>query len=400
MILMKNVNVTYLAGQPIEMKQPLEPYADIVCEFLGELSKRLQKDREAQGYPDVLSFAFFCRKGNISRLKLEFADGKQRIGKGIVFHIAPSNVPINFAFSYVFGLLAGNANIVRISATKKFPQTEIVCRVMNQLFEEEKYQIIKEHTAIISYERNKEKTDALSLLANARVIWGGDGSIEEIRKSPIQSRCTEITFADRFSFGVIRAQSILTSTVDELKKLAENFYNDTYLMDQNACSTPHLIVWDTNSCEDVKMAKEKFWTAIYNVTQKYDLADIKVSDKYVMACEYAADLEGIETLKTYENYLYVYSMEELPDIITNLRGKFGLFFEYETVNLGELAEKIDETVQTCVYYGMEKEELRKFVVENQLTGIDRIVPMGSSLDIGPIWDGYDVISNLSRIIQC
>lgn len=396
---MKNVNVTYLAGQPIEKKQPLEPYADIVCEFLGELSKRLQKDREAQAYPDVLSFAFFCRKGNINRLKLEFEDGKLRMGKGIVFHIAPSNVPINFAFSYVFGLLAGNANIVRLSATKKFPQTDIVCRVLNQLFEDEKYQIIKECTAIISYERNKEKTDVLSMLANARVIWGGNSTIEEIRKSPIQSRCTEITFADRFSFGVIRAQSILENSEDEMKKLAENFYNDTYLMDQNACSTPHLIVWDTNGCEEVKMAKEKFWNSIYNVAQKYELADIKVSDKYVLACEYAAELEELGDLKTYDNYLYVYEVKSLPRSITHLRGKFGLFFEYETTDLSELAGRIDESVQTCVYYGISKEELCKFVVENHLTGVDRIVPMGYSLDIGPIWDGYDVVSSLSRIIE-
>ena len=104
--LMKNIDVIYLAGGPLEEKKPLAPYSEQVCEFLGELSKRIQKDKEAKQYPDVLSFAFFCRSGNIKRLKTEFEDGRVRLGKGNVFHIAPSNIPINFAFTYVFGLLA------------------------------------------------------------------------------------------------------------------------------------------------------------------------------------------------------------------------------------------------------------------------------------------------------
>ena len=141
--LMKNIDVIYLAGGPLEEKKPLAPYSEQVCEFLGELSKRIQKDKEAKQYPDVLSFAFFCRSGNIKRLKAEFEDGRVRLGKGNVFHIAPSNIPINFAFTYVFGLLAGNANIVRVSATKQYQQVDIVCRILNQMFEEEAYREIK-----------------------------------------------------------------------------------------------------------------------------------------------------------------------------------------------------------------------------------------------------------------
>lgn len=396
--LMKSINVTYLSGQPIQKNEPLQPYNETVCEFLGELSRVLQQKHEAQSYPDVISFAFFCRRANIKRLKSEFEDGKIRMGRGIIFHIAPSNVPINFAFSYVFGLLAGNANIVRVSAAKKFPQTDIICGAMNKLFEKEQYRVIKEHTAIISYERSQDITDKLSAMANVRVIWGGNSTISDIRRSPIGSRCTEITFADRFSFGIINAQSILDSSDEDLNKLSGKFYNDTYLMDQNACSTPHLIIWDCTNCMDIRKAKNKFWKFVFDMAHKYDLADIKVSDKYVMACEYAVNFAEKAEFYKYENYLYIYNLKELPEKITGLRGKFGLFFEYEISNIDELAGFIDESVQTCVYYGMDRKELVNFVLNNHLTGIDRIVPVGSSLDIGPYWDGYNIISNLSRII--
>ena len=40
-----------------------------------------------------------------------------------------------------------------------------------------------------------------------------------------------------------------------------------------------------------------------------------------------------------------------------------------------------------------------FVFKNRLSGIDRIVPVGEALDIGVIWDGYDIVRSLSRIID-
>ena len=38
------------------------------------------------------------------------------------------------------------------------------------------------------------------------------------------------------------------------------------------------------------------------------------------------------------------------------------------------------------------------MLNNNLLGIDRIVPMGSALNIDIMWDGYDVIRSLSRIV--
>ena len=44
---------------------------------------------------------------------------------GLVFHITPSNIPTNFAYSLLFGLLTGNSNIIKVP-TKIFPQIEII----------------------------------------------------------------------------------------------------------------------------------------------------------------------------------------------------------------------------------------------------------------------------------
>ncbi len=54
--------------------------------------------------------------------------------------------------------------------------------------------------------------------------------------------------------------------------------------------------------------------------------------------------------------------------------------------------------QTLCYYGVDPEKLRSVVTDGRLRGIDRIVPIGSAMDIGVIWDGYDLIHAMSRIV--
>lgn len=394
---MKNIKLKYLVGGSIEDVRPLPSYHEKVCEFLAELSRSLQKDKRAKAYPDILSFAFFCRKGNIAKLAQQHKDGKNWMGRGLAFHIAPSNVPVNCAFTYAFGLLSGNANVVRVSS-KDFEQVHIICDVIGQLFQTGMYETVRKMTAFVSYERSQEINDQLSQLANVRIIWGGDETIKQIRKSPISSRCVELTFADRYSFAIMDPVKISDETDLEIKRLAEQFYNDTYLMDQNACSTPHLILWINGQNKKADIGKKRFWNALAKAAIKYDLADIKVSNKYVMLCKYMIDLDYIKSVDQYDNLLYILTLNELGRNLTSLRGKFGLFFQYDISYLEEISDFITSKVQTCTYYGIEKESIIQQIYHSSLIGIDRVVPVGSALDIGVFWDGYDIIKQMGRVI--
>ena len=52
-----------------------------------------------------------------------------------------------------------------------------------------------------------------------------------------------------------------------------------------------------------------------------------------------------------------------------------------------------------VYFGFEIAELKEFIENSNLRGIDRIVPIGKSLDFSVNWDGFNLIQALSRSIQ-
>ena len=60
---------------------------------------------------------------------------------------------------------------------------------------------------------------------------------------------------------------------------------------------------------------------------------------------------------------------------------------------------ISNKYQTLTYFGLEKLSLKNFVIDNKLNGIDRIVPIGKALEMSLIWDGFDIIRSLSRIID-
>lgn len=391
-------NIMYLVGSKDISRSTFEPYDPIICEFLDDLSSQLRSDKKAIDYPDIMTFAFWCRKANIAKLKEDFKDEKVRLGLGLAFHITPSNIPVNFAFSFVFGLLSGNANIVRVPS-KPFPQIDIVCACINRLFDHGKYSEIKGMTAFIKYDKNDDEiTRLFSANCNARIIWGGDEAIRNIRKLPIPERAVEIAFPDRYSICVIDAQSLIKLDEAEMKQLAEGFYNDTYLMDQNACSSPHLIVWLGG--KENKTVKEKFWAAVSStVSKKYKLEAVKVVDKYTLLCHDAIELDNISSFKKHTNYVYRLNINSLPGNMDALRGKYGYFYEYDTNDINSIAHIINNKYQTMTYFGVEKSQLLDFVVKNRLSGIDRIVPVGRALNIDVIWDGYDIVGSLSRIID-
>ncbi|MGN0513839.1 MAG: acyl-CoA reductase [Lachnospiraceae bacterium] len=391
---MNENNIKYLVGNGEVTKRPLPIYSEIVLEFLDALSKTLRNYSDAKAYPDVLTFSFWCRKSNVLRLKEEYICKYRRFGRGIAFHIAPSNVPINFAFSLVFGLLSGNSNIVRVSE-KDYKQVEIVCNAINSLLAKEEYGSLKNYIVVVSYGHDKEINDYFSSICAVRVVWGGDDTINEIRKSPILPRTVEIAFADRYSFAVFDEKEIEKLTSDELSKLAEKFYNDTYLMDQNACSAPHMIFWIPSA---ERKGRKFFWNSVHEVSKKYDLPAKKVIDKYTLICEMAAG--GIDCkVMVYDNLLYVAQLDCKLEKIEDLRGKYGLFFECNLTSMDEIFSKLTEKTQTCVIYGIEPQTVINSISEVGCTGIDRIVNPGEAMDIGVYWDGYDIIGNMSRMIM-
>ena len=77
----------------------------------------------------------------------------------------------------------------------------------------------------------------------------------------------------------------------------------------------------------------------------------------------------------------------------------GYFSEYTISSFNEIVPLINVKYQTLAYYGISKESLEKFVVNNKIKGLDRIVPVGHTTDFSLTWDGWNLIDTFSRIVS-
>lgn len=392
----KSKDIIFLVGNKNFKKKLIKPYDKEVCKFLGALSVELNKIQNLNLYPDIKTLSFFCRANNIEYLKKKFLKDNihLRSGLGLIFHITPSNVPINFAYSLIFGLLTGNSNIIKVPS-KDFEQIEFICIAINKVLKKG-FKKVKEMITIVKYQDNEEFTKFVSLKCDVRIVWGGDNTVQNIRNFAINPRAFDLSFADRYSLCVINTEKLSTLKSFETERLVSKFYNDTFIVDQNACSSPHLVIWFGKTNEKTK---NKFWDNLSNVVdKKYDLTQDMAMDKYTKLCREVLSDKMI-SFKKYKNNIYIINLKDLKTNIDTLRGNYGFFYQIETKNLNFLNKIINKKVQTLTYFGFKKSFFEKFFQNNLLEGIDRVVPIGQALDLDLVWDGYDLNKTLTRIID-
>ena len=380
---------------------PKIPFSEDIVDFLNDLSKELMQSREAKAFPDVVTLGFWLRRASLLSLKQRFitAESSLRVGRGVAFHIAPSNVPVNYAYSLFTGLLCGNANVVRIPS-KDFPQIEVINRAVSRVLE--KHPDMKPYIALVRYDRSQEINDILSALCDVRVIWGGDATITELRKSPLPPRATEITFADRYSLAVIDSDEymqLVRESVDNKSenRIASDFYNDTYLSDQNACTSPRVVVWTGGAKRE---AKEIFWRHLSALAkEKYHFQPVQGIDKLTM--EYMASASGLGLMKQTskgDNRLVRVQVSELSPKLMDYRGNSGYFYEYDCDDILMLRDFCNNT--HCQTIGLLGEKtMVEPLLKSGICGVDRIVPIGHTMDYDLIWDGYNLVERFTRTIS-
>ena len=390
-------DVTFLVGNEkilsnIEDIPALPIFSTQAMDFLAELSDDLLHNQEAKKYGDIIAYAFWIRRRSLESLKTEYNNEKNRIGRGISFQITPSNIPVQFVISMTYALIAGNISLIRLS-NKEFKQVNIICGSINRVINE-KCPELGNYICIMRYEHSSNITQLLSNQCDIRMIWGGDDTINHIRKFPVRPRCVDLGFADRYSISVIDSDYYMRS---DYRVIATDFYNDTFYTDQNACSSTRLIVWTGRQVDE---AKRIFWSYLKDEVQnKYQLNDISGSEKLLKTAVCAINHPEIRELRE-NNAIVRVEIPQLYNDIMQYKGNSGYFFEYETDEIESILPLLKKGCQTVTFLGDKLEGmLHELVITSGVRGVDRIVLMGHSMDLSLIWDGYDMPIALSRVIS-
>ena len=376
-----------------------KPFGKLEIDFLNSLSENIFNNREAKKYSDIISYGFWIRKENLNKIKKKYHIEENKIGLGNIFHISPSNVPINFAYSFTIGMLTGNSNMIRLPS-KNFDQIKLFFKILKKLSSKKKFKEILTRNIFFQYDSTNDLiTKKLSMISDGRIVWGGDETSKKLRFTETKARTKDIFLTDRYSFSLIVSKEFNKLKNNKLSSFINNFYNDAFFMDQNACTSPHLIVWKGMKKDNIK-AQEIFWKNLADITKKKYSLDLFYSvKKFNDICDDILIHDNLEKYNNYENLIYRVKIKKLKKNLSELRKSFGYFYEYEINNLNKIKYFFDEKIQTITYYGLNKKILLKFVYENKIRGIDRIVPVGLAHEMSFFWDGYDLETHMTRKID-
>lgn len=367
-------------------------FNDNLLTFLNELSRIILSSKAAREYPDLITFGFFCRKGNLLNLKSNYSkELDNRFGYGLTLHIAPSNIPINFAFSLIFGMLAGNSNFVRLPSTY-FPQCELLISLLSNQGLQVKYPEIYKSLVLFNSQRNSPKLLKLVERVQSLVVWGGDDTVKNFKNFQKNIACKELYFPNKVSSLLINGKAFLEA--QSKQDIIRSFYNDTYLVDQNACSSPTNIYWFGDASIIEKAQKVFSKELIAYVCALKGLLPGHLIDKHLAVMSSIKNYQKSIKIEKLSNELWITRDSNLnPE---NFRLGIFNYISIDSINSIKSYQRINE--QSLTYFGFEKEFLKDEFEQNNIF-FDRVIPVGSALELTITWDGVDIIRHLSRSLS-
>ena len=212
-------DVTLLAGTAEPEATPWAPFDPRAVDFLADLSAELRRDPATRRREAEAALAFWCRPAHLEELARRHAAPLPRLGRGLVFHLAPANVPTLFAYTLATGLLSGNANVVRLSSRRAEGEADLLA-VLRRVLDRPEHAAVRARTGLITYPRDSGITAAWCARCDARVVWGGDDTVAEVRAMPMPPHAVELCFPDRWSLAVLSRRAVSELDEDGLAELA------------------------------------------------------------------------------------------------------------------------------------------------------------------------------------
>jgi hypothetical protein len=374
-----------------------QPFSKEVVIFFQNLSKALiQKAQETDGLADALALGYWLRPANLKKMQNHFTEVSNsspglRVPAGLVFHIAPSNVEVLFAYSWALSTLAGCHSIVKVSS--KFSD---LTRTIVQLINSTAISLDLERSWIFVSTPKENKTVLAKIIEDSDtiVVWGGNKTVNSIREYVRKPTSTEVVFPDRESISVINSSEYLTCSDREKAALASRLAKDISSFGQQACSSPRLLSWIGPKLSDFEISNFHMLLASAIEQRGYIPTAYEVSSRRVFLHRLALTEPGAIHSTTYGSL-------QVVNILGNIDFRIGhpgngLLLETQYATLGELENSLKFGDQTISQFGFGEKDWEAAILKWGEKVPNRIVPIGQSLDFHFIWDGHDLIQEFTR----
>ena len=368
--------------------------------FVNTLSKRLLAQQHSQFAPDLTALGFWCRQSNIDALKKAFESrvaASQFIRPaGIVFQVAPGNVEALFLYTGLLALLLGNTMVTRVSSKKSALFDELLI-IINSVLDQPEHLSVAKRFFIIDMEHSDPGFTELSKVCDLRILWGADDTVYQLRQTPLSAHAKELTFAGKTSLALISGNGlnqIKRENSEEYARILECFYRDAFTFNQQACASTRVVVWLGQIDEGFL---QTFWQDLEVYVQHRNHGAYASSAMLRLTGAQSLAAAGVEIMEVKElSSFTVLKVSRLGVEIHDHHFGHGLFVEQKVATLEALTSVLDSKYQSLTYIGISKEEIAEWLGLSGGCGLSRVVPVGQSLTFETVWDGYDLMAEMTR----
>lgn len=202
----------------------------------------------------------------ISRLDTRENEFEGWMPVGVLGHVTSSNDAMLPFFSSVEGILTGNINVIKTARGAH----NVAMTMIEKLCE------IDESLCPYFYlfplsSKDEDLLKSMFSLCNAVAVWGSDAATAGVRKlAPSGVKIVE--WGNRISFAYFTKNG---RNKEMLRGLAE----DVCVNDQQACSAPQIVYYETDSKEELIGFAEEFFDILQEVSDTYPLHPVSQAEK-------------------------------------------------------------------------------------------------------------------------
>ncbi len=383
-------------------KVSCEVPAKDAIDMCHELSRRILADPRTMLFPSLQALGFWLRAGHMRPMVQEGVitlPRTMRVPRGVVFQIPPRNVDNLFGYTMFLSLLCGNITITRLWKERTEEQN-LLLEILHA-FLPSMPEVLRDRMIFVHYEHDVSITAALSGLCDARMVWGGDATVEDIRRMPLPAQAVEVSFPDRFSAAAIDAKTYIESPEEARDSLVRSFASDIYTFNQRACSSPRLLVWRGAEKEAAQAAAD-FYPRLHThalttygppdvgaAVEKTDAQFLALHDLDLVRRQDWGPRLSVLTLRSWKGF----------GLFKTLAFGHGVLFEARVESLEAWIDHLNPKDQTLSLWGIEREEADVFVRHAAGRGFERIVPIGQALTFDAVWDGRNLFETLTKLIR-
>ncbi len=370
------------------------PLFDSSGKLLSKISKAILASPRARAAPQYVALGYWLRAAALKRMVADFSakhlseNGSLLVPRGLALHLPPTNVDTIFVYSWALSVLAGNANIVRLSESLSADTewlVDLIATVVAQSEESERH-------VFCSYSYGGEFEKKLSRQCDLRMIWGGDAKIETVSQIPIRPDGLSVGFPDRKSMALISAEEYNKAPAETRELLATNLFNDIYWFDQMGCGSPRLLVWIGDGIDKSKDLYQRILSIAEGKNQTVE-AGVAIG-KIAFANDLLAESIGTSACH-YSNLLEVTDVIDPALALERTQGG-GFLMQTNVEKIEDVAAFTSRRIQTLTHFGFSEAALNRLAQSISGRGGYRIVPIGQALQFDKIWDGVELFTHMTR----